>query len=515
MRDLVIGLDCSTTACKAVIWELTGRAAASGRAALPMSRPRPGWHEQPAESWWQAAAQALREAAGQVPHERLAALCIAPQRETFVPVGADGQPLGSALLWMDERCREQLPAVSRLHGKERFHQESGKPLSANLAAGKLLWLREHEPKRFERMERVLDVHAFLAQRLTGRCATAWGCADPLGLFDMRQHAWNRPLIEALGLRVEQFPETLPGGTVVGEITAQAARECGLPPGLLLVAGLGDGQAAGLGVCAVQPGEAYLNLGTAVVSGAFSERYAVDPAFRSMYSGIPGAYVFETVLLGGTYTINWFLENVSGAHPAVPVNQILAHYEALAAQIPPGALGLTLVPYWNSAMNPYWDASASGIVVGWRGVHQAQHFYRAVLEGIAMEQRLHTEGVEAALGSRVDRYIAVGGGARSPLWRQIIADVTGKAVYRAEPEDPSAPDVEATALGAGILAAAGVGLFPSTLEAARSMARVSAVPCAPDPARHDFYTRLFEEVYRRLYPSLQDSLRSLADLTANL
>ncbi len=448
-QDLVIGLDSSTTACKAVVWDLQGKAVAVGRAPLPMIMPRPGWHEQPAVAWWEAALQALRNAAAQVEPGRLAAISISAQRETFVITDAAGEPLGNALLWMDERASDLLPEIETRYGKERFHQETGKPLSTNLSVGKLLWLRQHQPELFAQPIRILDVHAFLTHQMTGKWVTSWGCADPMGLFDMRQNCWNADLIEAVGLSVNQFPEAQPVGSFIGNLLPEVCQAASFPAGIPLYAGIGDGQAAGLGVSLNQPGEAYLNLGTAVVSGTFSDRYLVDPAFRTMYGGLPDSYVLETVLLGGAYTINWFMQKFSGlsenAHLSEPAALQLMEKEA--AQIPPGAQGLTLVPYWNGAMNPYWDASASGIIVGWRGIHGRAHLYRAILEGIAMEQRLHMDGIETTLGTSISRFIAVGGGAHSALWCQILADVTGKPLYQAD-----APEL--SALGAGILAAVG-------------------------------------------------------------
>ena len=506
-EPLVIGLDSSTTACKAIVVDPRGNVVAGGQASLPMIRPRSGWHEQPADSWWEAACQALQQAVAQVDAKRLAALCVAAQRETFVVTDEAGHPLDHALLWLDERCRDLLPEIDRQYGRERIHQETGKPLSANLSLGKLYWLRKERPALLSPNARILDVHGFLAHRLTGRFATSWGCADPMGLFDMRSNSWNEPLIQAIGLRAEQFPEALPVGSLVGEVHGDAARWTGLPAGLPLFAGLGDGQAAGLGARAVEQGEAYLNLGTAIVSGTLSRRYLVKRAFRTMIGGIPGSYLLETVLLGGAYTITWFIENFAGIRKAEFSSERSPEemLEAAASQIQPGSAGLTLVPYWNGAMNPYWDAGASGIMVGWRGIHGVAHFYRAILEGIAFEQRLHNEGIEDATGQPLRRMIAVGGGARSPLWCQIIADITGKPVFRAGVS-------EATALGAAILAAAGVGLYPDVLSAALTMARVDPHPFQPEPERRAFYERLYQDVYRHLFPALQNHLDALADLT---
>ncbi len=470
------------------------------------SRGRAGTNSPP-KAWWEAAQHALREVTATIDPDRLAALCITEQRETFVITDPNGQPLHPALLWMDERCRELLPEIDRRYGKDRIHQESGKPLSANLSSGKLFWLREKQPQLFSQIAHVLDVHAFLAHRLTGRFVTSWGCADPMGLFDMLHNTWNETLIEALGLRLDQFPTAVPVGAVIGEVQPSASRLTGLPAGLPVVAGTGDGQAAGLGAGILKPGDAYLNLGTAVVSGTYSDRYLVDLAFRTHYGCVPGSYSLETVLLGGTYTITWFIENFARLSPAAASagKSPEEMYEAAAARIPPGAQGLTLVPYWNSAMNPYWDAAASGIMVGWRGIHQPAHLYRAILEGIAFEQRLHTGGVEHALQQPVERYIAVGGGARSPLWRQIISSVTGKPVYHA-----GTP--EASALGAGILAAVGSGLYPDIAAAAQAMTHTTGQPEEPDPPQHIFYTRVYEEVYRHLFPALRGYLGRLADLS---
>lgn len=163
------------------------------------------------------------------------------------------------------------------------------------------------------------------------------------------------------------------------------------------------------------------------------------------------------------------------------------------------------------MNPYWDAAASGLVIGWRGIHQPQHMYRAILEGTAFEQRLHTQGVEAALGRKTERYVAVGGGAHNALWCQIIADVTGRVVECAR-------ILEATALGAGILAASGAGLYPDVQQAAEGMAGRTGYPggisnsFTPDPQHHAIYTRLFEDVYQHLYPAIRPWMNQLSALT---
>ena len=506
--DLVLGIDCSTTGVKVIAWDQEGYALATGRCSLSILRPQPDWHEQNAEEWWRATFTALKQVSEQVDPERIAAMAISHQRETFVPVDETGQPLRNAILWMDERARPLIPGLRRQFSFERFHAITGKPLSGNLTIAKVAWLQENEPEVFRQAAFFLDVHAYLVQRLTGKFLTGWGCADPTGLFDIRQNDWSPELVTGVGLKLEQLPKSYPPGAVLGEMTPQAASLCGLKPGILVVAGLGDGQAAGLGANITRQDEAYLSMGTSFISGVFSEKYQVDPAFRTLYSGISGTYFIETAILGGSYIIRWFVENFSESE--IHADQEISaeeFYEIEASQVPPGSLGLLLVPYWNSAMGPYWDASASGIVVGWRGAHGRAHLYRAILEGIAFEQCLNTRGVERTLGVHTRRYIAAGGGAQNTLWRQIVADITGIPVFRSTSQ-------ECAALGAGILAASAAGLHHDTRQAAQAMAHIEELATEPDSIRQAYYQKIYEEVYVNLFPALQKYLSRLTELTGS-
>ncbi len=273
----------------------------------------------------------------------------------------------------------------------------------------------------------------------------------------------------------------------------------------MIAGAGDGQCAGLGANITNAGRAYLNLGTAVASGAFAQQYMIDRAFRTLNAPLPGAYFLETLLRGGVFTVGWFIEKFAAdlRHTALHKSAEVLLSEA-AAQVPPGALGLMLVPYWNNVMNPYWDPNASGITIGWTGAQGREHFYRALLEGIAYEQRLVGDGMMHALGQRFSEYVVMGGGSRSDLWLQIIADVTGVPVVRAT-------TTEATCLGAAILAAAAVGWYSDIQSAANNMTS-TAERFTPDPAAQAIYEPLYQEVYKPLFPTLQALSNRLTALT---
>ena len=517
-KDLVIGMDCSTTACKAIAWSPGGEIVAQGRYPIPMNRPHLGWHEQPAETWWDAACQALKAVIQEIDPARLAGMAMAVQRETFVPVDEKGQPLRPGIVWMDERARALLPELSQAPGREMVHLISGKPLSGNLSLSKIAWLKQFEPGIFSRARYYQDVHAYLVTALTGEFKTSWGCADPMGLFDMRQGAWSQELLQGIGIDRSQMPAAYAPASFLGEVTPEAASATGLPAGLPVFAGIGDGQAGALGVGLAPSGQTAINLGTAAVSATGSKDYLTDPAFRTTYSGIPGYYLLETVLLGGTYTVTWFIERFGQSILFEDLRQAKPEdaWEHQAAQVSPGSQGLMLVPYWNSAMSPYWNASASGMVVGWRGIHGPAHFYRAILEGIAYELKFQLEGVERVLhntypglapspAARKPGYLLFGGGANSRLWRQILADVFGRPFYLS-------PVIEATSLGAGILAAQGAGWFVDVPTAMQSMTHASQETVEPNQATQAIYSRLYEEVYRNLYPAFQASLDRLTELS---
>jgi xylulokinase len=338
---------------------------------------------------------------------------------------------------------------------------------------------------------------------------------------MRARAWSTELAAAVGLRLEQLPELCEPGASLGALRAEVASMTGLPSGLPVLAGAGDGQAAGLGAGACSPERAYLNLGTAAVCGVQRSTYRTSRAYRTLYGLEPGAFVFESDLQGGTFLLRWLCDRLlrapaseSEGRPAAadgsarePHDEavraaLLDRLGAEAAALPPGAEGLFVVPYWNGVMDPYWDDDASGITVGWRGTHGPAHLYRAIIEGIAFEERLRVEGLEEA-GS-IEEVVVLGGGARSELWCQILADTMARPVVRAA-------SAEATALGVAVLGAASLGHFPSVRAASSAMTRL-AERFLPGP-HAPRYERLYREVYREIYPRMRPVLARLAGLRA--
>lgn len=497
-RDLVIGLDSSTSATKAIAWTREGLPAAEHRTPIGIASPAANWYEQDSEDWWNSACAALRGLLERVSPDRIAALGISNQRETFVALGDDGLPVRPAIVWLDQRCREDVGWLSARVGAHRIHEISGKPVDTAPVAYRLAWMLRHEPENYRRTARFTDVHGYLAWRLTGRFRTSWASADPLGLFDMRAKRWSEEILAAVELGSERLPEAVAPGTILGHVDDGAAAATSLRPGTPVAAGGGDGQAAGWGVNALAPGRAYLNLGTAVVAGIHSGEYRTGRAWRTMGSCTADGYYYETSLRSGTFLIDWFLTTWAGGNQDAELRRRL---ESEAATLPPGSGGILAVPYWGAVMTPYWDPEARGCMVGLTGSHTTAHLYRALLEGIALEQAMVTGMVDRDSGIEVREFVAIGGGAASDLWLQIFADACGKAVKRPRV-------VEASSLGAAMCAATAAGWFPSVPAAAEAMSGPAvreAEPRLPNRAR---YAELLD-IYRDIYPQLRQTYQKVA------
>jgi sugar (pentulose or hexulose) kinase len=490
--DLLVGLDCSTTSTKAIAYDRNGRIAEFASKAIPLHSPQPNYYEQDPKDWWRSAQRALREITWHVNPGRITALAISNQRETFVALDTEGNHLRPAIVWLDERCKDEVDAFAQKIGKSKIHRITGKPPDYAPVVYRLAWMKKHEPNLFGRIGVICDVNSYLVWKLTGSFKTSWASADPLGLFDIRNKKWSPPILAALNLHHGQLPETFKPGTVLGTISQRAAATTGLNTGTLIVAGGGDGQAAGLGSNVVSPRRAYLNLGTAVVAGIYGSRCKTDKAFRTMCSCSDTGYYYESSLRAGTFTIDWLIRKVLKIDPTKKPG-IYRELEREAHQVPIGSDGLFHLPYLSGVMNPYWDIDARGAFVGLSSSHTRGHIYRAILEGIAFEEFFAVGLIEKAIGTRVGEFVAIGGGASNELWCSIIADVTGKRVL-------VPGNVEASSLGAAIAAAVGAGWYRTFAEAATEMTG-SKKEIRPNLKNHELYSRLFES-YKEIYPALK-------------
>lgn len=489
--NLVVGIDSSTQSTKAIAWDRDGRAVAEGRAPIPLANPALYRFEQDPEDWWAACRTALKDLLAQVDAARVVGLAISNQRETVAFLDGEGRAVRPAIVWLDERARPEVQVLSDILGAETIHRITGRHPDITPCVYRYLWLKRHEPESFERTACFADVQCFLLHRLTAGSgdgfATGWISADPMGLFDLEAKRWSSAFLDVLGLSEDRLPTAHPPGSLLGRVSESAAAATGLAAGTPIFAAGGDGQCAGLGTDCTSSARAYINLGTAVVSGVWSPTYAYDKAWRTELAAQGEGYILENCLRSGAFLINWFVDQFTPAGRDDP--QVFDKLEAAAGALPIGSDGLMALPYWSGVMDPHWDSSARGCLIGFGGSHTPAHVYRAIIEGMTLDQVMRTERLERAAGLTVTEYLAIGGGAASPLWRRMLADASGKTVLISE-------TVEASALGAGMIAAAGAGWYPTIATAAQAMAgKTTAVE--PDAARAPHYRELLD-IYKGLY-----------------
>ena len=505
-KDYIIAVDCSTTAAKAIVWDKKGNVVAESKKTFPLFTPHPDWVEQRAEDWWDATAASIFRVAQQVDTKRIAAIGITHQRESFVPLNKDGSAVRNAMLWADTRAKSQTDALRKVWA-EKIHRITGRFPNLYASNVKILWMRENEPAFFQQTERFVDVAAYLYRKLTGKFITTWPSACPTGILDISKRCWSKDILELLEVEERQFCELAAPGEIIGTLDRNTASTLGLQEGTPVVGGGGDGQCAALGAGVVEEEVASLNLGTAIVSGLYSQEYIPGDPYRSMCGCIPGTYLNETLIAAGTFTIDWFMKEFGddvkqfGKTHNISPEKI---FGMMAEKIEPGMPRLLMLPYWAGASAPFWDPYAKGVVIGWSESSTRAHLYRSILEGIAFEQKFLYEETEKYLNKKIGKIVLLGGGARSSLWPQIAADILGTPVFIPQ-------SFESTCLGAAMLAAYGIGMYSSIQEASKQMSRITA-QYTPIERNNQFYLKSYERVYTSLFPKIQELVDEFTHIT---
>ncbi|MCF2706065.1 xylulose kinase [Arcanobacterium haemolyticum] len=501
---LVVAVDSSTQSTKAIVVDAEGNVWATAKRPIPLLTPAMDFYEHDPRLWWETTHDTISEVLAsldQRDRDRVGAIGLTHQRESFAPFKEDGTPLANGILWLDGRAVDQIAE----YGNSHIHQLSGKPAGVTPGIYKMAWVKENHPEYFEQADRVVDVLGYISFNLTGHWLSSTAAADSLGLFDIRARTWSSELLDIAGVTVEQMSQLVPPATKMCNIRPELRDEWKLSHDVPVIAGLGDGQAAGIGAAAVDPGVGYLNMGTAVNAGIESDMYIYNPAFRTHVSGIPGNYVMEVLQSSGSYLADWVRKTFGD--PENPGNTDVALDDLAASKIAPGAEGLLTLPYWNAVQSPYWDAMARGAVIGWRGTHGRAHLYRSVMESICLEMRRNLDYLESASGVPITELRIMGGGTRSPLWRQMMADAVGVPLTVCVAD-------EVSALGAAVLAMAGIGAHasnradgaPDVATSAKAMATFGET-IEPNMENHEVYRKV-GAIQSRIYPVLQELFQEL-------
>jgi xylulokinase len=491
----VVGIDVSTTATKVLLIDERGEVIAVGTSSYDYEVPRPMWTEQDPHLWWGAAVEALRVMldSSSVPASEIEAVGLTGQMHGSVLLDRQGEVVRPAILWNDQRTAVECDEIRRRIGRDRLIQVTGNDALTGFTAPKLLWVAGHEPDNWARVETILLPKDYLRFRLTGERAIDVAGGSGTILFDLAERTWSPELLEALDIDQGLCPPTFEGPEITGRITPEAAAATGLLSGTPVVAGGGDQAANAVGVGAIESGIVALSLGTSGVVFATSDGPAVDSEARvhAFCHAVPGQWHMMGVMLSAAGSLRWFRDAVA---PGTDFGDLAGG----AAEIPAGAEGLLFLPYLTGERTPHSDPHARGAFVGLSIGHDLRHMTRAVLEGVAFGLRDSLDLMVDAGVSKPEVIRASGGGIKSPLWRQILADVLDAEIDTVSTE-------EGAAYGAGLLAAVGAGLFETPEAATKSVVNVH--PAAHPSADRVAYTRAYEH-YRSLYPALKPVFRDI-------
>ncbi|MDE0079818.1 MAG: xylulokinase [Caldilineaceae bacterium] len=486
----LIGIDSSTTATKSLIIDGEGEIVAVGAAEYPFETPQPLWSEQHPDLWWDGTVQSMRAALDQsgIDPAEVGAVGVSGQMHGLVLLDEEGVPLRQAILWNDQRTGKQCDDMRLWLGKENLVRITGNDALAGFTAPKILWVKENEPEIYSRVRQILLPKDYVRFKLTGDYATDKAGAGGTSLLELATRDWSPTVLAALEIPPQFLPPTHEGTQVTGTISAQAAEATGLRAGTPVVGGGGDQSAQGMGVGAIEEGIVALTLGTSGVVFATANEPFYEPEGRlhAFPHALPDKWHLMGVMLSAAGSLRWHRDTLA---PGVEFDDLVAP----ASEVPIGSEGLLFLPYLTGERTPHPDPFARGAFVGLTVRHELAHMTRAVLEGVAFGLRDSFTLMQGVGLGEIRQVRVSGGGARSPLWRQILADVLGSELVTVN-------TTEGAAYGAALLAGVGAGVWPDGESACAATIRVtgSTTPKADAVAAyHEFY-----ELYQGLYPALR-------------
>ena len=497
----LLGIDVGTTGTKTLLIDEDGGVIASATIEYPMYTPRPQWAEQDPEDWWQATITSVRRVlrSAKISADDIAGIGLTGQMHGMVMLDAQGKVLRPCIMWNDQRTAEQCEWIMSTIGHERFLELTLNPALAGFTAPKIIWAREHEPEVYAQAAKVLLPKDYVRYRLTGVYATEVSDASGTVLLDVSRRAWSETVLEELDIPREWLPQVYESTEITGKITAEVAELTGLRAGTPVVGGAGDQAASAVGTGIVAPGLVSVTLGTSGVVFAYTDTPSRDPEGRlhTFCHAVPEKWHVMGVTLSAGGSLRWFRDTLGLAEKNVAYLSGVDPYDILiaeAANAPAGCEGLLFLPYLTGERTPHADANARGSFVGLTLRHDKRYMARAVLEGVAYSLRDSIELLRD-LAIPIQQVRAVGGGARSSMWRQMWADVFGTELVTINVTD-------STAYGACLLAGVGADVYPSVPAACEATIRIvdQTEPNAADEAVYNEYYPVYRSLYRALKPA---------------
>jgi len=492
----LLGLDIGTTGCKAILFDSDGTLLAKASREYTVDFPQPQWAEQDLEEVWWLAQEAIHEAVVAAHVTDIAAIGLSVHGEAVTPVDGHGHPLRPTILGMDTRTGPQKDWLRARFGGEVLFQHTGMPIHTINTLPKLLWIKDHEPEIWKRTRKFLLVEDFLIQKMTGQAVTSQCLASRTQLFHLNKGTWDDEILRALELDADRLSQVQPSGTVAGSLSQALTAAFGLTHPPSVVTGGHDQACGALGVGLTTPGLASVSTGTAeVVEVALPSPVLSQPLYEgniSVYNHVvPGLFLAMTLNHSGGMSLRWFRDGFCEPQMCQSAQANTDAYDLMLAGASANPTGLLVLPHFSGSGTPTFDTASKAAILGLTYATTRADLAKAILEGLTYELRLNLDLLKAG-GVQIDVLRAIGGGAKSPLWLQLKADITGIPVVT--------PKItEAAGFGAALLAGVGVGIFPSAAEAADRFLQLTD-EYQPEPARHAAYNHQFE-LYRQVYPAV--------------
>jgi xylulokinase len=509
MTTYLLGIDVGTTGSKALLVDAHGAVKTSATTEYPMVTPQPLWAEQNPDDWWAATIASIHQvlAKSGVQPDQVAGIGLTGQMHGLVLLDAHADVLRPCIMWNDQRTAPQCAAITQKVGAESVLRLTGNPILPGFTAPKIAWVREHEPEVYARAAKVLLPKDYARYRLTGSFFSEVSDASGTSLFDVGRRRWSEDMLRALDLPRDWLPEVTESPVVSARVSADAASQTGLLEGTPVVGGGGDQAAQAVGTGIIAEGLVSATLGTSGVVFAASDTYRVEPGgvLHAFCHAVPGMWHLMGVMLSAAGSFRWYRDTLGDFERLKADETGRDAYDLLteaAAEVPPGCEGLLFLPYLTGERTPYPDPNARGVFFGLTLRHGKAHMTRAVLEGVTYGLRDSLE-LMRALGLSIQQVRASGGGARSPLWRDMLADVFDTEIV-------TVAVTEGAAYGAALLAGVGAGVYADVGEACATAVQVTGrtEPGSDVSVYADYYPR-----YRALYPALAPEFRAMAHVVS--
>lgn len=504
----VIGVDLGTSGTKTVLFDEIGNVIASHTVEYPLYQEKNGWAEQDPLDWYNATITTIKTVLDKsnIDSAEIKGIGLSGQMHGLVMLDKDFNVLRKSIIWCDQRTGKECEEITEIVGAEKVIEITANPVLTGFTASKIRWVMKNEPDIFEKCRYILLPKDYVRLMLTGELATEVSDASGMQLLDVPNRKWSKTMLDALNISEDMLGKVYESPEVTGEITQKVADITGLKKGTIMVGGAGDNAAASVGTGVVEDGKAFTTIGTSGVVYAHTSKVTIDPKGRvhTFCCAVPNCWHVMGVTQGAGLSLKWFRDNFCTSEKETAKLMGVDEYYLMdkeAEKIPVGADRLLYLPYLMGERTPHLDPNARGMFFGLSAIHGKSHMLRAVLEGVAYSLRDCVE-VFKEMNINVNDMMACGGGGTSPLWRQMLADLYACDVK-------TVASKEGPALGVGILALTGSGVYSSVQEACANIIKTDKVqaPINDNIPKYEKYYQL----YREIYPAIKEQCQKLASL----